>query len=56
MSMVHDWRDWLGGYPYEVAKPEEVSEFYRGRGFLRAGEAGDRRREAEKNEFVFAKR
>jgi len=56
MSMVHDWRDWLGGYPFEVAKLEEVFEFYRDGGFLRAGEARDRRREAEKNEFVFAKR
>ncbi len=56
MSMVHDWRDWLGGYPFEVAKSEEVFEFYRDRGFFRAGEASDRRREAEKNEFVFAKR
>lgn len=24
MSLSHDWRDWLGGYPFEVAKPEEV--------------------------------
>jgi 2-polyprenyl-6-hydroxyphenyl methylase/3-demethylubiquinone-9 3-methyltransferase len=24
MSLIHDWRDWLGGYPFEVAKPEEV--------------------------------
>ena len=24
MSLFHDWRDWLGGYPFEVAKPEEV--------------------------------
>lgn len=24
MSIFHDWRDWLGGYPFEVAKPEEV--------------------------------
>jgi 2-polyprenyl-3-methyl-5-hydroxy-6-metoxy-1,4-benzoquinol methylase len=21
MSILHDWRDWLGGYPFEVAKP-----------------------------------
>lgn len=25
MSLFHDWRDWLGGYPFEVAKPEEVA-------------------------------
>ncbi len=24
MSMWHDWHDWLGGYPFEVAKPEAV--------------------------------
>lgn len=24
MSVVHDWHDWLGGYPFEVAKPEAI--------------------------------
>jgi SAM-dependent methyltransferase len=33
MSLMHDWKDWLGGYPFEVAKPEEVFEFCRSRGF-----------------------
>jgi 2-polyprenyl-3-methyl-5-hydroxy-6-metoxy-1,4-benzoquinol methylase len=33
MSMIHDWVDWLGGYPFEVAKPEVVFDFYRARGF-----------------------
>jgi len=33
MSKVHDWYDWLGGYPFEVAKPEEIFDFYRQRGF-----------------------
>jgi 2-polyprenyl-3-methyl-5-hydroxy-6-metoxy-1,4-benzoquinol methylase len=33
MSVVHDWRDWLGGYPFEVAKPEEVIDFLKVRGF-----------------------
>ena len=33
MSKVRDWVDWLGGYPFEVAKPEQVFEFYRDRGF-----------------------
>lgn len=30
------WRnvvDWVGGYPFEVAKPEEIFEFYQERGF-----------------------
>jgi len=34
MSMLHDWRDWLGGYPFEVAKPEEIFDFLKARGFL----------------------
>jgi SAM-dependent methyltransferase len=52
MSIVHDWLDWLGGYPYEVARPEEVFEFYRKRGFnlvklkTPGGNLGN-------NEFVF---
>lgn len=33
MSITHDWFDWLGGYPFEVAKPEEILDFYRARGF-----------------------
>jgi SAM-dependent methyltransferase len=33
MSIVHDWIDWLGGYPYEVTTPEKVFEFYTSRGF-----------------------
>jgi 2-polyprenyl-6-hydroxyphenyl methylase/3-demethylubiquinone-9 3-methyltransferase len=54
MSRMHDWLDWLGGYPFEVAKPEEVFDFYLARGFeLRrlktcAGGLGC-------NEFVFLK-
>ncbi len=33
MSLRHDWLDWLGGYPFEVAIPEAIFEFYRARGF-----------------------
>lgn len=33
MSGKHDLLDWVGGYPFEVAKPEEVFAFLRGRGF-----------------------
>jgi SAM-dependent methyltransferase len=52
------WRDvvdWVGGYPFEVARPEEILDFYRDRGFeLRrmttcGGGHGC-------NEFVFAAR
>lgn len=54
MSVVRDWFDWLGGYPVEFAKPEEIFDFYRLRGFklvkLRTcgGSLGN-------NEFVFVK-
>ena len=33
MSMWHDVVDWVGGYPFEVAKPEEVFDFLRKKGF-----------------------
>ena len=29
MSIYHDWIDWLGGYPFEVAKPEEIFNLYK---------------------------
>lgn len=37
MSVVTDWRDWIGGYPFEVAKPEEIFSFFRARGFTLEG-------------------
>jgi 2-polyprenyl-3-methyl-5-hydroxy-6-metoxy-1,4-benzoquinol methylase len=52
MSWWHDRVDWIGGYPFEVSKPEEIFEFYKKRGYsLKAlktcgGELGC-------NEFVF---
>ncbi len=55
MSVVHDWFDWLGGYPFEVAKPEVIFEFYQDRGFVldklitAGGGLGN-------NQFVFTKR
>lgn len=33
MSAWHDVVDWVGGYPFEVAKPEEIFDFYHSRGF-----------------------
>ena len=32
MSVFYDWFDWLGGYPFEVAKPEEIFQFGRRNG------------------------
>lgn len=55
MSVWHDLVDWVGGYPFEVAKPEEIFEFYRQRGFellrlkTRGGGHGC-------NEYMFAKK
>jgi SAM-dependent methyltransferase len=34
MSLWYDMVDWLGGYPFEVAKPEDIFEFFRTKGFL----------------------
>ena len=33
MDRWHDLVDWVGGYPFEVARPEEIIQFYRRRGF-----------------------
>lgn len=33
MSIWHDWIDWLGGYPFEVATPDAIVNFYHRRGF-----------------------
>lgn len=55
MSHWHDLIDWVGGYPYEVAKPEEIFDFYKERGFvltrLKCGGVG-----LGCNEFVFRKK
>ena len=47
--------DWLGGYPFEVAKPEAIFDFFRTRGFelVRLSTAGGGH---GNNEFVFVKR
>ena len=34
MSITHDWFDWLGGLPFEVATVEEIFHFFRDRGFV----------------------
>jgi 2-polyprenyl-3-methyl-5-hydroxy-6-metoxy-1,4-benzoquinol methylase len=54
MSRWHDIIDWVGGYPYEFATPDEIFDFYRGRGFtlrkMKCGGVG-----LGCNEFVFAR-
>jgi 2-polyprenyl-3-methyl-5-hydroxy-6-metoxy-1,4-benzoquinol methylase len=54
MNRWRDLIDWVGGYPYEVAKPEEIFDFYRARGFqltkMKCGGVG-----LGCNEFVFVR-
>jgi len=55
MSAVHDWSDWLGGYPYEFATPEAIFDFYRARG-LELERLRTRMHSQGINEFVFRRR
>jgi 2-polyprenyl-6-hydroxyphenyl methylase/3-demethylubiquinone-9 3-methyltransferase len=54
MSFYTDVVDWIGGYPFETAKPEEIFDFFKKRGFVLeklftvGGKMGC-------NEFVFRK-
>lgn len=34
MSMIHDWYDWLGGLPFEVARPEKIIEYVESQRFV----------------------
>jgi 2-polyprenyl-6-hydroxyphenyl methylase/3-demethylubiquinone-9 3-methyltransferase len=52
MTAWRDLVDWVGGYPFEVAKPERIFDFFRDRGFVLrrlATHAGG----GDCNEFVF---
>jgi len=55
MSLWHDMMDWLGGYPFEVAKADSVVDFFSGHGFLLQTQrlCGSR---SGCNEFVFLRR
>jgi 2-polyprenyl-6-hydroxyphenyl methylase/3-demethylubiquinone-9 3-methyltransferase len=54
MNRWRDIIDWVGGYPYEVARPEEILDFYRAKGFtmvkMKCGGVG-----LGCNEFVFVR-
>lgn len=54
MSPAHDWQDWLGGYPFEVARPEEIFHFYQDAGFQLAN-LTTKGALAGCNEFVFTR-
>lgn len=55
MSVWHDLVDWVGGFPFEVAKPELIFDFYRERLYtlvkLKTSGGG-----SGCNEFVFVKK
>ncbi len=55
MSLWHDTWDWLGGYPFEVARPEAVVEFFRDRGLVLEKLTTCGRRMGC-NEFLFCRR
>lgn len=52
MNKWHDILDWVGGYPYEFATPDQIFDFYSARGFtlrkMKCGGVG-----LGCNEFVF---
>jgi 2-polyprenyl-6-hydroxyphenyl methylase/3-demethylubiquinone-9 3-methyltransferase len=54
MSRWHDIIDWVGGYPYEVATPDEIFEFFKARGYrltkMNCGNVG-----LGCNQFVFVR-
>lgn len=52
MSPWHDWVDWVGGWPFEVAAPEEVLGFAQPRGFTPVKTVTVGRRHGC-NEYVF---
>lgn len=55
MNRWYDILDWVGGYPYEFATPDEIFDFYRDRGFtlskMKCGGVG-----LGCNEFVFERK
>jgi hypothetical protein len=53
MSAWHDLVDWLGGLPFEVAKPDQIFDFYRARGFTLSRLVTDRGSGC--NQFVFTR-
>lgn len=54
MSLWYDMLDWLGGYPFEVATPEQIIFYYKNIGFILEHLKTTRGRHGC-NEFVFRK-
>ncbi|MCH2129898.1 MAG: class I SAM-dependent methyltransferase [Pirellulaceae bacterium] len=53
MSVWYDLVDWVGGYPFEVAKPEEIFDFYTARDYVLTRLTTERGHGC--NQFVFRK-
>jgi 2-polyprenyl-6-hydroxyphenyl methylase/3-demethylubiquinone-9 3-methyltransferase len=53
MSIVRDWIDWIGGYPFEVATVEEIFHFFRKKNYSLENLKTTNRLGC--NEFVFRK-
>jgi len=54
MSFWTDVADWIGGYPFEVATPEQIFDFFRKRGFVLENLTTVQGK-MRNNEFVFRK-
>jgi 2-polyprenyl-6-hydroxyphenyl methylase/3-demethylubiquinone-9 3-methyltransferase len=54
MAVFHDLLDWLGGFPYEVAKVENIFRFYKAKGFKLSNIATTNG--GGNNQFVFIKK
>ncbi len=54
MNFMTDIRDWLGGYPYEYAKPEQITHFFAEHGYecIKFNQA----RSIGCNEFLFVRK
>jgi hypothetical protein len=53
MSLWYDMKDWVGGYSFEVARPETIFRFYRDKGFALREMKTTRSHGC--NEFVFVR-
>lgn len=53
MAMYYDWIDWVGGFPFEVATPKQLFDFYKAKGFALSNMTTTNRSGC--NEMVFQK-
>jgi 2-polyprenyl-6-hydroxyphenyl methylase/3-demethylubiquinone-9 3-methyltransferase len=54
MSIIHDWYDWLGGYPFEVASVEMIFTHFRDNGWMLTNIKTDNG--LGNNQFVFIRK